>query len=88
MDSKELIQDTGLFVGQKMFEFSLTESFESIVNLLQTIKEYRDFASPDEAAWYDYIHQVFQLFGFNTKRVAQRLIVTVAQLECRCFMGL
>ena len=74
MGDQELIQDTGLFVGQKLFEFSLTNSFESIVNLLQTIKQYRDFASPDEAAWFDYIHQVFQLFGFNTKKVAQRLI--------------
>ncbi len=74
MGNQELIQDTGLFVGQKLFEFSLSESFDSIVNLLQTIKEYRDFASPDEAAWYDYVHQVFQLFGFNTKKVAQRLI--------------
>ena len=74
MGDQGLIQDTGLFVGQKLFEFSLTELFESIVNLLQTIKEYRDFASPDEAAWFDYIHQIFQLFGFNTKKVAQRLI--------------
>ena len=74
MENSELIQDTGLFVGQKLFEFSLTESFESITNLFQTIKEYREFTSPDEAAWFEYIHQIFHIFGFNTAKVAQRLI--------------
>ena len=74
MENQELIQDTGLFVGQKLFEFSLTESFESITNLFQTIKEYREFASPDEAAWFEYIHEIFHIFGFNTVKVAQRLI--------------
>lgn len=75
MENNGLIQDTGLFVGQKLFEFSLTESFESITNLFQTIKEYREFTSPDEAAWFEYIHQIFHIFGFNTVKVAQRLIV-------------
>lgn len=74
MENQELIQDTGLFVGQKLFEFSLTESFESITNLFQTIKEYREFASPDEAAWFEYIHEIFHIFGFNTVKVAPRLI--------------
>jgi len=74
MENQELIQDTGLFVGQKLFEFSLTESFESITNLFQTIKEYREFASPDEAAWFEYIHEIFHIFGFNTIKIAPRLI--------------
>jgi hypothetical protein len=74
MENKELIQDTGLFVGQKLFEFSLTESFESITNLFKTIKEYRDFANPDDAAWFEYIHEIFHIFGFSTVKVAQRLI--------------
>ena len=74
MKDRELIQDTGLFVGQKVFEFSLTESFESITNLFQTIKEYREFASPDEAAWFDYINEIFHILGFNTEKIAPRLI--------------
>ncbi len=74
MEDRELIQDTGLFVGQKIFEFSLTESFESITNLFQTIKEYREFANPDKAAWFDYIHEIFHILGFNTEKVAPRLI--------------
>lgn len=74
MENHELIQDTGLFVGQKLFEFSLTESFDSIMNLLKTIKEYRDYACPDEAAWFGYIHEIFHVLGFSTNQVAQRLI--------------
>lgn len=74
MENKELIQDTGLFVGQKVFEFSLTESFESITTLFQTIKEYREFASPDDAAWFEYVHEIFHIFGFNTVNIAPRLI--------------
>ncbi len=74
MSERELIQDTGLFLGQKFFEFSLTESFDSIMNLLKTIKEYRDYANPDEAAWFGYIHDIFHVLGFSTNKVAQRLI--------------
>ena len=75
MENNELIQDTGLFVGQKLFEFSLTESFESITNVFHTIKEYREFANPDEAAWFEYINQFFNILGFETVRVAQRLML-------------
>ena len=74
MENNGLIQDTGLFVGQKLFEFSLTESFESITNLLQTIKEYREFANPVDADWFEYVHQIFNIFGFGTTKVAPRLI--------------
>lgn len=75
MENQELIQDTGLFVGQKIFEFSLSESYEAITNIFQTIKEYREYTSPDKAAWFEYIHQIFQIFGFNTVKVAQRIII-------------
>lgn len=74
MTDKELIEDTGLFIGQNIFEFSLEESFESITNLYQTIKEYREFTDPDQDSWFDYIHQIFHIFGFNTEKVAPRLI--------------
>ncbi|MBI9045408.1 MAG: DUF4268 domain-containing protein [Anaerolineaceae bacterium] len=74
MENNALIQDTGLFIGQKIFDFSLTESFESITNLYQTIKEYREFANPDNDAWFEYIHQIFQIFGFNTVKISPRLI--------------
>lgn len=75
MESNQLINDTGLFIGQKLFEFSLAESFETITNLFQTIQQYREFANPDDAAtWFDYVHQVFHILGFNTVKIAPRLI--------------
>ena len=75
MENDVLIKDTGLFVGQEIFEFSMTESFESITSLFQTIQQYREFTNPeDAAAWFDYVHQIFHIFGFNTAKVAPRLI--------------
>ena len=74
MGNKELIQDTGLFIGQEVFEFSLDGSFEAITNIFQTIKEYREYADPDEAAWFEYVHEIFHIFGFKTEKIAPRLI--------------
>lgn len=74
MSNQELIEDTGLFVGQKVFEFNLQETFENINNLFQTIKQYRDFANPDEADWFNYIYDFFNTLGFNIVRIAPRLI--------------
>ncbi len=73
MDKDNLIQDTGLLESKGVFEFSISESFDSISNLFNTIKEYREFANPDENAWFDYIHQFFQILGFNTSKIAPRL---------------
>ena len=75
LDDYELIRDTGLFVGQKIFEFSLSGSYEFITNLLQTIKEYRDYAQPDSPNWVEYIKEIFHIFGFTTEALSQRLIL-------------
>lgn len=74
METNPLIKDTGLFIGQQIFEFSLKESFETITNLYQTIQQYREFTNPDDAdAWFDYVHQIFHIMGFSTVKVAPRL---------------
>jgi len=67
------IQDTGLFIGQNTFEFSLTDSFEAIDNLFETIRQYREYANYDEGNWFNYIQEFFQILGFNIKKVAPRL---------------
>ena len=75
MDQSQLIQDTGLVVGTKAFEFSIEESLEAISNLFKTIKQYRAFADPsDLTAWSEYINEIFHIFGFNTEPIAPRLI--------------
>ena len=73
MDKSNLIQDTGILEKNGVFEFSISDSFESISNLFNTIKEYREFANPDDNSWFDYIHQFFQILGFNTFKIAPRL---------------
>lgn len=79
MDQSQLIQDTGLVVGTKAFEFSIEESLEAISNLFKTIKQYRAFADPsDLTAWSEYINEIFHIFGFNTEPVAPRLIALKA----------
>lgn len=79
MDQNRLIQDTGLVVGTKAFEFSIEEPLEAISNILKTIKQYRDFADPEDLpAWSEYIYEIFHIFGFDTKTIAPRLIALQA----------
>jgi hypothetical protein len=79
MDQSKLIQDTGLIVGSKAFEFTIEESLEAISNLFKTIKQYRDFADPkDLPAWSEYIYEIFHIFGFKTETLAPRLISLTA----------
>lgn len=74
MDDNEFIADKGLFLGQSDFNFSLPDSFETIVNYLKTVKEYRDYAQPDSPGWQEYIREFFHVLGFQTEQKAPRLI--------------
>lgn len=75
MGDKDLIQDNGLLERREVVEFSLKESFETITTLFQTIKEYRDFSSPEDLSdWFDYIRQIFNILGFRVKSISPRLI--------------
>ena len=75
MEKTELFKDSGLFLGQNIFEFSLPESFEDILTILHTIKEYRDYSNPDEGAWVEYIHQIFHILGFSTEATVDKYIM-------------
>lgn len=75
MSQHQLLEDTGLFTENKAFEFSIEDSLEAIISVFKTIKEYRDFANPDDIlGWTEYIYEVFHIFGFNTVTIAPRLI--------------
>jgi hypothetical protein len=50
-------------------DVEITESYDTIANLLTTIKEYRDFSKPDETSWAEYIQEFFHLMGFSTKEL-------------------
>jgi len=76
MVKDELIKDTGLLKDSEVLEFSLKESFETITTLFETIKEYRDFSTPEDISnWFDYIHQIFNILGFKTEAIASRLLL-------------
>lgn len=76
MAKDELIKDTGLLKDSEILEFSLKESLETITTLFETIKEYRDFSTPDDISnWFDYIHQIFNILGFKTEAIASRLLL-------------
>jgi predicted transport protein len=74
MANQEFIVDNGLFIGKSDFNFSLPESYETISNILKTIKEYRDFTQPDSATWEEYVLEFFHILGFNTQKLAPRIL--------------
>ena len=47
MENQLFVFDYGLFVEKNEIHLSLPESYETISNLLKTIKEYRDYSSPN-----------------------------------------
>ncbi len=50
-------------------------SFDEISNIFKTIKQYRDFANPNNLdAWFEYVYEIFHIFGFATKPIAPCLI--------------
>lgn len=73
MNNPQLIKDTGLFQGQEEFNFSLSESFETVSNIFRTIQEYRDYARPGSDNWEEYVHEIFHLLGFQTISQEERL---------------
>lgn len=53
--------------------YLLPDPLEEITNTLHTIKQYRDYQSPDSMAWKEYIKEFFQVLGFTTVEVNPRL---------------
>ena len=51
------------------------ESFETLSNLLKTIKQYRFYADPKSTSWDEYIRELFHLFGFQTTQLDGRLFL-------------
>lgn len=74
MVEQRYIVDKGIFTGN-VLSFSIKESFDTVHNLLRTIKEYRDYTHPDSPSWEEYILELFHLLGFDTKKINQRTIL-------------
>lgn len=74
MSNQQLIIDKGSFVADTQ-SFALTESFETILNIHKTVKEYRDYAQPGTTKWEEYIEEFFHIFGFSTLQQSQRIML-------------
>jgi len=55
--------------------YPLTDTNDTISNLLKTIKEYREFYQPDSPKWENYILDFFHLMEFKTKFLDSRLML-------------
>ena len=56
-------------------EYLPPESIEEITNILQTIKQYRDYSNPDSSSWKEYVDEFFHILGFSTEKKNPRLTV-------------
>lgn len=74
VSGQDLISDNGLFIDQAISKFTISESFETVINIFHTVKQYRDFAHPDDASWFGYIRDFFNALSFNIEDLAPRLI--------------
>lgn len=74
MTKQQFIQNKGLLSSKFDAEFSPKESYETIVNFLETIKQYRDYAKPNTPSWEEYILEVFHIFGFSSDRISPEVI--------------
>lgn len=50
----------------------IPESFETISNMLKTIKQYREYYLPTSPSWSEYIHEFFHVLGFSTEIIDSR----------------
>lgn len=66
MKDKEFLESAESFLRELRIAPPPPESFDTIHNLLGTIKEYREYIQPNPTSWNKYILEVFQILGFNT----------------------
>lgn len=64
-----------MYSNQPVFfqNFLPPESLDEITNTLHTIKQYREYQSPNPETWREYIKEIFQLLGFTLEEINPRL---------------
>jgi predicted transport protein len=62
-------------IAKKGKEIIIPESYETLLNLLTTLKQYRLYADPKSKYWNEYIREFFHLFGFQTTQLDGRLFL-------------
>jgi len=75
MANNTYLQDKGLFLGKREFDFSVPVSFETIVNCMNTIKEVQENKhSALSAAQSGYIQEIFRAIDCQTEKQDLRLL--------------
>jgi hypothetical protein len=73
MDSNKYLTNLD-FIRTRVNKKSIASiSLEQMQNLLQTIKEYREYSDPDSPNWIDYINIFFHIMGFETVLINSRV---------------
>jgi hypothetical protein len=75
MNIQQYIVDSGLFNNNKKLKNIVESSFETVVSLLRTVKEYREFAQPGMSTWDEYVLEIFHVFGFSSQKIGYQEIV-------------
>jgi hypothetical protein len=74
MQENEFAKNTALFMRELRTTSHLPEPVDTLKNIKDTIKEYREYTHPFSQSWNQYIHEVFHILGFNTVTENKRLI--------------
>jgi len=74
MKNKEFHESAETFLRELRMSLPPPDSFETIHNMMGTIREYREYAQPNSPSWDKYILDVFNILGFNTKYETKGLI--------------
>jgi hypothetical protein len=75
MENHRYLINNGLLNQHTLRNIKVNDSYDTIINLLTTVKEYREYANPNSESWIDYIFELFHLMGFNTRLHNQRIIL-------------
>jgi hypothetical protein len=46
-----------------------------IASVLHTLNQFRDYKSPYSSDWKDYVHEIFQVFGFSINEITSQLFI-------------
>jgi predicted transport protein len=75
MQENEFAKNVTQFIRELKTTPSPTEPIDTLKNIWETIKDYREFSEPFSPKWEQYIQNVFHVLGFNTMNESKRLIL-------------
>lgn len=75
MNIQQYIVENGLFNNNKKLKNIVGSSFETIVSLLRTVKEYREFSQPGMSTWDEYVLEIFHVLGFSFQKIGHQEII-------------